>query len=263
MSHLFSGIAIFCYSVSLIYVILGIFNQQGPNRKLITTFASAAVIMHCASLSQAIFTPEGQNFSITNVISLINFCISCVFTLLMFRIKTLTIVPAVYSCSILSVLSMSLLPSQHLTHFEMTPEIFAHITLSIVAYSILMISALYAIQLQVTQYLLKQKKVVLNSSLPSLMSVEKHVLHLVLVGVIVLSLSLATGFIFIEHFLGQGIAHKTILSICAWCVYMVMLWKHYQHGCGAKMAVVYTLLGGTLLSVGYFGARIVKELILS
>ena len=259
---LFSGIAILCYSLSLFLVIRGLFHADGPNRKLITTCAGIAVIMHAASLSQSLLTTQGQNFSISNVISLINLCISCIFTALMFRIKTLTIVPAVYSCSILSVASMSLLPSQHLTHFELHPEIFAHVTLSIVAYSILMISALYAIQLQVTQYLLKQKKVVLHSSLPPLMSVEKHVLHLVLIGVIVLSLSLATGFIFIDHFLGQGVAHKTVLSILAWFVYMFMLWKHYQHGCGSKMAVIYTLTGATLLSLAYFGARIVKELIL-
>jgi len=131
------------------------------------------------------------------------------------------------------------------------------------AYSALMIAALYAIQLAMIQNKLKKKQLMLSPSIPPLMTVEKQLYHLVIIGVILLSLSLATGFIFLDDMFADGKGHKAILSIIAWFVYIAMLWQQYWVGCKIRTAVIYTLTGATLLSLAYFGARIVKELILS
>ena len=260
--NIFSIIAILGYVAALTFVVKGLFHQEGLNRKLIMSFAGVAVVMHGMSLGSAIFTPYGQNLSITNVVSTINWVISFTFTLFMFRLKIVTVVPAVYLCSILSVSILWFLPPEYMTHFDMHPEILVHVALSLVAYSILMISALYAIQLQVTQSLLKQKRLVLSTWLPPLLTVEKHVLTLVMLGVVLLSLSLVTGFVFLDQLFGQGLGHKTVLSMLAWLVYTTMLWKHYRYGCTPRSAVVFTLSGGALLTLAYFGARIMKEFVL-
>jgi ABC-type uncharacterized transport system permease subunit len=49
----------------------------------------------------------------------------------------------------------------------------------------------------------------------------------------------------------------------AWVVYAIMLWQQYTVGCRIRTAVIYSLTGAGLLSLAYFGARIVKELILN
>lgn len=99
--------------------------------------------------------------------------------------------------------------------------------------------------------------------MPPLMTVEKQLYHLIIIGFILLSLSLVTGFIFLEDMFGDGKGHKAILSIIAWVVYAVMLWQQYTVGCRIRTAVIYSLSGASLLSLAYFGARIVKELILN
>lgn len=260
---IFSASAMFFYCIALVLVTSRLFHPEGPNRRAVAGVAAIAVILHAAALSQAIFTSDGQNFSLTNVISLVNWIIAFTFTVMMFRLKVIVVVPVVYACSVLSVALLWLLPPKFIIHFELYPEVLAHVVLSLMAYSALMIAALYAIQLAMIQNKLKKKQLMLSPSIPPLMTVEKQLYHLVIIGVILLSLSLATGFIFLDDMFADGKGHKAILSIMAWFVYITMLWQQYSVGCKIRTAVIYTLTGATLLSLAYFGARIVKELILS
>lgn len=260
---IFSASAMFFYCIALVLVTSRLFHPEGPNRRAVAGVAAIAVILHAAALSQAIFTTDGQNFSLTNVISLVNWIIAFTFTVMMFRLKVIVVVPVVYACSVLSVALLWLLPPMFIIHFELYPEVLAHVVLSLMAYSALMIAALYAIQLAMIQNKLKKKQLMLSPSIPPLMTVEKQLYHLVIIGVILLSLSLATGFIFLDDMFADGKGHKAILSIMAWFVYITMLWQQYSVGCKIRTAVIYTLSGATLLSLAYFGARIVKELILS
>ncbi|RYV01953.1 cytochrome C assembly protein [Shewanella sp. OPT22] len=260
---IFSASAMFFYCCALILVISRLFHTQGPNRKAVVIMAAIAVALHAAALSQAIFTPDGQNFSLTNVISIVNWIIALTFTIVLMRMKVIVVVPVIYACSVLSVALLWLVPPKYIYHFELYPEVLGHVILSLMAYSTLMIAALYAIQLAVIQHKLKSKQLILSPAIPPLMTVEKQLYHLVVIGVILLSLSLATGFIFLDDMFAEGKGHKAVLSIIAWFVYIVMLWQQYWVGCKVRTAVIYTLSGATLLSLGYFGARIVKELILT
>ncbi|ARD21567.1 MULTISPECIES: cytochrome C assembly family protein [Shewanella] len=259
---IFSASAMLFYCIALVLVTSRLFHAEGPNRKLVAIFASIAVVLHGIALSQTIYTAEGQNFSLTNVISLVNWIIAFSFTIIMHRLKVIVVVPVVYACSVISVAVLWLIPPQYIIHFDGHPEILAHIVLSLMAYSALMIAALYAIQLWLIQNKLKNKKTMMSPGMPPLMTVEKQLYHLVTIGVMLLTLSLATGFIFLEDMFEDGKGHKAILSILAWVVYSIMLWQHYTIGCRIRTAVIYTLSGAALLSLAYFGARIVTELIL-
>ena len=254
--------AIFFYCIALALVTMRIFHEGGPNRSWVAIAAYLAVIFHGAALYHAIFTANGQNLSLTNVVSLVNWIIALTFTIMIFRLKVMIAVPVVYTCSILSVAALWLVPPKYILHFEHHPEVLAHVVLSLIAYSALMIAALYAIQLAIIQNKLKTKQFILSPAMPPLMTVEKQLYHLIVVGVTLLTLSLATGFIFLNDVLVGGKGHKAILSLVAWAVYVVMLWQHYTLGCKIRTAVIYTLSGATLLSLAYFGARIVRELII-
>ena len=259
----FSAAAMLSYCLAFILVTSRLFHADGPNRKIIMLVAAIAVVFHGLALSQSIFTLDGQNFSLTNVISLVNWIIALTFTLMMPRLKMIIVVPVVFACSILSVAVLWLLPPEYITHFELHPEILAHVVLSLMAYSALMMAALYAIQLLFIQHKLKSKQFMLTPAMPPLMTVEKQLYHLILIGFILLSLALVTGFIFLEDMFADGKGHKAILSLMAWCVYAVMLWQNYTIGCRIRTAVIYSLTGASMLSLGYFGARVVKELILN
>jgi len=260
---IFSAAAMLFYCLALVLVTSRLFHIEGPNRKAVMVASALAVIMHGFVLSNAIFTVDGLNLSLTNVISLINWIIALAFTITMLRLKVIIVVPVVYACSILSVALLWLLPPQYIINFEKHPEILAHVVLSLIAYSALMIAALYAIQLWFIQNKLKRKQMIMSPAMPPLMTVEKQLYHLILIGFMLLSLSLVTGFIFLEDMFGNGQGHKATLSIMAWIVYAIMLWQQYTVGCRIRTAVIYSLSGAGLLSLAYFGARIVKELILS
>ncbi|MCT8985655.1 cytochrome C assembly family protein [Shewanella phaeophyticola] len=260
---IFSAAAMFFYCVALILVTSRLFHAQGPNRKAVMVASSIAVVLHGFALSNAIFTLDGQNFSLTNVISLVNWIIALAFTITMPRLKVIVVVPVVYACSVLSVALLWLLPPQFITHFDLHPELLAHVVLSLMAYSAMMIAALYAIQLWFIQNKLKKKQLMMSPAMPPLMTVEKQLYHLIIIGFVLLSLSLITGFVFLEDMFVDGKGHKAVLSMVAWVVYAIMLWQQYTVGCRIRTAVIYSLSGAGLLSLAYFGARIVKELILN
>ncbi|GGP52717.1 cytochrome c assembly protein [Shewanella algicola] len=260
---IFSAAAMFFYCIALILVTSRLFHAQGPNRKAVMVASSIAVVLHGFALSNAIFTLDGQNFSLTNVISLVNWIIALAFTITMPRLKVIVVVPVVYACSILAVALLWLLPPQFITHFDLHPELLAHVVLSLMAYSAMMIAALYAIQLWFIQNKLKKKQMMMSPAMPPLMTVEKQLYHLIIIGFVLLSLSLITGFVFLEDMFVDGKGHKAVLSMIAWVVYAIMLWQQYTVGCRIRTAVIYSLSGAGLLSLAYFGARIVKELILN
>ena len=260
---IFSAAAMLFYCLALVLVTSRLFHVEGPNRKAVMVASGIAVIMHGFALSNAVFTVDGQNFSLTNVISLVNWIIALTFTITMPRLKVIIVVPVVYACSILSVALLWLVPPQFITHFEIHPELLAHVVLSLMAYSALMIAAMYAIQLLFIQNKLKKKQMMMSPAMPPLMTVEKQLYHLIIIGFILLSLSLVTGFVFLDDMFGDGKGHKAILSIIAWVVYAVMLWQQYTVGCRIRTAVLYSLSGAGLLSLAYFGARVVKVLILN
>ena len=66
--------------------------------------------------------------------------------------------------------------------------------------------------------------------MPPLMTVEKRLFQLISAGLLLLTLSIASGLFFLEDMFAQGKSHKAILSILAWCVYALLLWGHHTRG---------------------------------
>ncbi|MCL1107701.1 cytochrome C assembly family protein [Shewanella algicola] len=260
---IFCSSAIFFYGLALMLVSSRLLHPDGPNRLAVTISAAIAVVLHAGILGHSIFMVDGQNFSLTNVISLVMWIITFTFTVLMFRLRLMIVVPIVYACSVMSVALLWLVPPVYITHFDLHPKIFAHVIMSLISYSTLLIAALYAIQLSAIQNKLKNKEFIRSPITPPLLTVEKQLFHLVMIGIVLLSISIATGFIFFENTFADGIGHKAVLSILAWLVYAAMLLQHYTIGCKIRTELIYTLTGAVLLTVAYFGARTVKELILS
>ena len=91
---------------------------------------------------------------------------------------------------------------------------------------------------------------------------EAWVLKLVLLGSILLALALVSGFLTIDTMLSHQHAHKTVLSIIALAVFVSLLVIHAKWGLSTTMILTLTSIGVIILTIGYFGTRIVRELIL-
>jgi ABC-type uncharacterized transport system permease subunit len=138
-----------------------------------------------------------------------------------------------------------------------------HILSSIVAFSLLNIAALQAILLAIQNQQLKShppKRYI--QSMPPLQTMESLLFQMIGAGLFFLSVSLVSGFIFLDDIFAQHLAHKTFLSIAAWLVFSGLLFGRYRYGWRGRTAIKWTLWGFMFLLLAYFGSKLVMELIL-
>ena len=99
-------------------------------------------------------------------------------------------------------------------------------------------------------------------ALPSLQQNDSSLFQLIALCVLMLTLALASGFIFLDNLFAQHLLHKTILSCLAWLLFVVLLFGRSQFGWRGRTSTHWTLSGFSFLIVAYFGSKFVLELIL-
>ncbi|MGB2079678.1 MAG: cytochrome C assembly family protein, partial [Vibrio sp.] len=175
MDNILSIVSILLYLTATFLIVPGLFNQKGIQAKSVFAFAALAILAHAWLLKDLILNPNGQNFSILNVASLIGLIICVVMSASMFKIRLWFLLPVVYSFAAINIGASTFLPSTFMTHFDGKPELLFHITVALFSYSTLTIGALFALQLAYLDHKLKAKKsLVANPNLPPLMMVERQ-----------------------------------------------------------------------------------------
>ncbi|MDN3609041.1 cytochrome C assembly family protein [Vibrio ostreicida] len=264
MDNLIAVAAAILYCLAIATIVPGLVHQTGIRSKTVVVSAFFALSFHAWLLSALILEGSGQNLSILNVASLISFIISLVLSVAMLKTRLWFLLPVVYSFSAINLSAATFLPSTFITHLEQDPKLLIHITLALFSYSTLTIGALYALQLAWLDHKLKTKQALaINPNLPPLLMVERQLFKIILVGNLLLTGTLLTGFVFVQDMFAQGKAHKGILSFVAWVVYSILLWGHYQQGWRGRKVTWFAVAGATLLTLAYFGSRFVREIILN
>lgn len=266
MDSLLAVVTATLYLIATGLIIPGLTQQKGIKTRSVFLCAAPALLCHAWLLHDLIHAEgiNGQNLSILNVASVISLIISLVMSVAMLKTRLWFLLPVVYGFAALNILASQFLPGTFITHFEHRMGLLVHISLALLAYATLSIAALYALQLAWLDFKLKAKKAMaINPNLPPLMKVERQLFRIILIGTALLTLTLLSGFIFLEDMFAQGKAHKAILSIVAWLVYAVLLWGHYQKGWRGRQVTWYAIAGAGLLTLAYFGSRFVSEVILS
>jgi ABC-type uncharacterized transport system permease subunit len=131
------------------------------------------------------------------------------------------------------------------------------------SYSILNIAAIQALFLALQdRQLHRHDSSALILSLPPMQTMESLLFQLIATGLVLLTISLASGFLFLEDMFVQHLAHKTILSILAWILFSVLLVGRLAFGWRGQTAARWTVGGFVSLMLAYFGSKMVLELIL-
>ena len=228
-------------------------------------FGTLAVACHAAAMFQAEGMGTTPNFSFLNALALVTLSINGILLLAsLFRpVDKLAIVTFPITAVIL--LLKMIVPGEvrgiQVHSWEMTVHIFS----SLLAYSFLNIAAIQAVLLAAQDACLRSRHPDgwLVRSLPSLQSMETLMFQLIGAGLVLLTLSLITGFLFLENMFAQHLAHKTILSLLAWLVFAILLLGRYRSGWRGTLAIRWTLGGFISLMLAYFGSKMVLELILN
>jgi ABC-type uncharacterized transport system permease subunit len=99
-----------------------------------------------------------------------------------------------------------------------------------------------------------------------LLTLERLTFRFVGAGFVLLSATLAAGFLFTETLYGQGKAwkwdHKTVFSVLSWIAFAVLLLGRARFGWRGRKAVRFLYIGALLLLLSYVGSRFVLEVML-
>ena len=136
----------------------------------------------------------------------------------------------------------------------------SHVFLSIIAYALLALAVCQSILLKIQQKHLHAHNIggFINKLAP-LQTMEDLLFQSVGVGFYLLTLSLITGFIFIDDFFAQHLAHKTLLSLIAWIVFAILIFGRKLFGWRSSQAITAIQVGFGLLLTAYFGSKFVLE----
>lgn len=235
-----------------------------PGRQVYLLLGGLAIILHGIALFGPGAPETGTNFSFLNALSLVTLSINAIVLLAaVFRpVDKLWVITFPLAATIL--LLKWLLPEETRVVQENAWPMTLHIFSSLLAYSFLNIAAIQAILLAVQDSCLRSRRPdgYLVRSLPSLQSMETLMFQLIGAGLLLLTVSLVTGFVFLENLFAQHLAHKTVLSLLAWLVFAILLLGRARQGWRGQIAIRWTLGGFVALMLAYFGSKMVLELIL-
>ncbi len=259
--HLLAILSFCAYLISGLWLIKAFYWHQ--KKRIAVYFAWFAVITHTVYISLFFVQIQALDFGFFSIASMISALVALLLLLasLTKPVESLGIIifPLAAIMLGLDIAFNDDLPSAPQYSWQMNTHIFS----SIIAFSLLMIAALQALFLAIQEKQLRchpPKKFIL--SLPALQTMESLLFQMISVGLLFLSMSLITGILFIEDLFAQHLVHKTALSLLAWVIFSALILGRLRYGWRGQTAVKLTLAGFVLLLLGYFGSKLVLEIIL-
>ena len=225
--------------------------------------AAIAVVFHALALHSIIYTPQGIDIGFFSALTFTAWLMATLLVIASFTLPIGCLGLLVYPFALITLILRISSEQQHLLTDFLAPGLQSHILFSLLAYSLLSIAVAQALLLYIQdKYLHNKHPSGFLHSLPSLESMEIMLFRIMALGVIALSISLLSGFFYLDDMFAQHLVHKTILSLTAWAVFVTLLWGHYKFGWRGKIAIKWSLTGFTLLMLAYFGSKFVIELVL-
>ena len=262
---IFSAIS---YLAIAFYLLASIFQMRNLSAELQSNYyvkilASAAIICHFLIVFQTIFDGSAYNFGLYSMLSLMAFTIGVIVLLGSFRRPISNLFLLIFPIGAVTVLLNTMFENHSELKNEIDGGMAVHIAMSVIAYSMLTIAAVQAAMLSFGDRMLKSRQLSLIKSLPPLETMEQMMFELLWIGLLFLTLSIASGFLFVEDFSGTGVTHHTVLAIAAWLVFALLAIGRKHLGWRGSVASRWTVVGFVLLALGYFGSKFVMELLLN
>ena len=230
---------------------------------LIRYLAIPAMLLHAVSLFLLMDTASGINLGIFVVLSLTGLILAFVVFVTSLRLPLHNLFIFAFPLAMLG-LSASLLGNEYDVAIDMGPGLLAHILSSIFAYTLLLMAACQAlILLAQARFLSDKASIGILRLLPPLETMEHSLFGLLNAGVGLLTLSIISGFAFLEDMFAQHVVHHTALSLASWLIFVALLIGRRYLGWRGRVAIRWTLFGFVLLLVAYFGSKLVMEVIIA
>ena len=219
------------------------------------------VVLHAAAIWPALTLWSGPSPDLPATISVAGLAMAVVFGIaLLWRIDHIVGALVLPLAAIAPLIPM-VWPGQTIPVGSASAQI--HTVVSILTYAVLSLAALQALVLAYQEHRIRTKRPGgALRTLAALDTQERWLFRLVGIGFFLLSLSLASGFMFVQDMLAQHLAHKTALSCIAWAIFGALLWGRWRYGWRGQTAVRWCLGGFAILVLAYFGSRWILEVVL-
>ncbi|OGT31622.1 MAG: hypothetical protein A2W28_09290 [Gammaproteobacteria bacterium RBG_16_51_14] len=235
----------------------------GKFRPPTMVLSAIALLLHALVLYHTVFLHDVLDLSFYNAISMMAWVITLIIVLTAITKPLENILVIQMPITAMCLLLETIMPESHNLISSLTNALRVHILFSVFAYSLLSIATVQALVLSFQEHQLhNQQPTLIMHILPPMQVMEDLLIQFLVYGFFLLSLSLATGFMFLHDIFSQHLVHKTTLSILAWVIFGSLLWGRWTFGWRGKKVIHWTLGGFTLLLLAYFGSKLVLELIL-
>jgi len=179
------------------------------------------------------------------------------------------VLPLAAACALLP----AIYPGPETRAYTQSFEFRVHLLVAMLAYSLFTIAALHATLMIVLERRLHGGALAGPSdgqfagtlaTLPPLMTLEALLFRILTLGFVLLTLTLATGFVFSEELFGKAVRfnHKTVFGVISWIIFAALLIGRYAWGWRGRKALRWTLAGFAALLLAYVGSMFVLEVIL-
>ncbi len=236
------------------------YGRNTPRNLVLLTTAIGAVFQTIA-LYFSIHTANGVNLGVFTIGSLTMLMVTLVVLISSLKKPSESLFIMILPVSMLSILTAWLTPIEHIV-WHLPSSMVTHVLVSVLAYGMLMVAAFQSTLLSFQEYQLRHHKRIIKT-LPPLQTMEKLLFEFLLLGVVLLTFSLATGFMFFDDMFANGLFEKTMLSIVAWCLFTVLLIGRWRYGWRGQTAMRWTMAGFVLLAFAYYGWRMALQFLVN
>lgn len=256
-------LAVVLYIAATVYQGSRLAQGAKSDKRLLGLLGVIAVLGHAGALFFQLLTPLGLSLDFFSAASLIAAAVIALTLLACLSIPVENLLVLLFPLGAVTALLSQFAPTGTVPLINEEPGILAHILLSILAYGVFTIAVFQALLLLLQDHQLKHKHPSgLIRNFPPLQTMESLLFGFLWAGWVLLSLSLLSGWLFLDNLFAQHLVHKTSLACLAWVVFSVLLWGRTRLGWRGHKAIRWTLAGFCLLMLAYFGSKLVREFIL-
>ena len=220
--------------------------------------------LHFLHAAETSYIDHSFNFSVASMSVWVSVLVSSAFAIgsLIYPIKNLAII--VLPISALCILFAHLWGDNTLLIDGRSNLFYWHIAIAISAFTLLALSVMQAILFGYQELALRKRvNNLLLAWLPPLQTMESVLFRCIIAGFILLSIAISLGAIHnIE--LNQSVFsfnHHTVLAIISWLGFAIILYGRLKLGWRGMQVILWTLGAFSFLLLGYFGTKIVNEIL--
>jgi ABC-type uncharacterized transport system permease subunit len=240
-------------------------NAETLNRSGLGHTIGIPLALQAWLLYQNLFVGSNLNLGLVYSISLILWLTLLVYWVARFFYPLANMLSIVLPLAAIGVVLPELFPDTRI-HSETTSWMFdAHVLVAMMAYSLFTIAAIHAALMSFVEKNLHHATLPnVLKNLPPLLTMETLLFRILGVGLVLLTLTLASGMLFSEQIFGKPwqFSHKVLFGFISWGVFSILLIGRIFKGWRGRTAVRWTLSGFGFLVLAYLGTKFVLQIVL-